>query len=101
MNYELAKKLKDSGFPQNVHFGFDERGFVGCIGDISYRDPIIVKAPSLGELIDACGERFGSLERDSGWTAFSKLTSEIDEECYGETPEEAVARLWLALKETP
>lgn len=103
MNYELAKQLKDAGFPQkgagskiaNPHAHDDDESV-----EITY-------APTLEELIEACGDRFlGLLKHDdkSGWTAlkngdvlFLKDFSENPDLMLGSTPEEAVARLWLAL----
>ena len=52
--------------------------------------------PALPDLIEACGDRFGRLfvEKDI-WTAESR-TSQT--RAIGHSPEEAVARLWLALR---
>ena len=103
MIYDLAKDLKDAGFPQPVldfrgDFLFSEHG-----------DPVDTQAyaPTLAELIEACGTSFGALVRiaDGTWNA---ATPVIDTgmsygnpsmEVEGSTPEEAVARLWLAINE--
>lgn len=100
MNYELAKELKDAGFP-------------GAYGDWHEFDQEILQSawdmyrakfsPTLEELIDACGNGFANLEReDEGieeggvqWIAFNSLAA--GEGGTGETPEIAVAKLWLAL----
>ena len=51
--------------------------------------------PTLSELIKACGERFGLLERiDGGWYA---INYDGDTSAPGKIPKEAVAKLWLAL----
>ena len=118
MDYELAKQLKDAGYPQECKIGdaFYHRGdlvFEGQFEDdganFSYdHHPnlkgLYAKAPTLSELIDACGEGFFRLENrhygttGDGWVACDeydhtpKATSE-----WGETPEEAVAKLYLAL----
>ena len=95
MNYKLAKELKDAGFPVEWFI-------------FSWR------YPTLSELIEACGDEFLELLKGYrtakdypfvGWKAWS--TSEAakkrdnDDDGYiagrGKTPEEAVARLWLAL----
>lgn len=80
MNYELAKKLKDSGFPQ---------GIVNVVGS----DGWSYYTPTLEEVIEACGDKFAHLEKGSNpnewfcnWSA-SK----------GSTPLEAVCHLWLEL----
>ena len=84
MNYELAKELDNAGFPIRVG------------NRVGY-----VQSPQLGELIEACGDRFGSLYRfndDPEWYAYRAGTRTKEHgEFDGKTPEEAVARLWLAL----
>lgn len=81
MEYKLAKELFDVGFTSPTSF-MNENGW---------------EAPTLSELIEACGEEFASLERKSfGWMAFGfRKYEEFD--ITAPTPEEAVARLWLAL----
>ncbi len=82
MNYELAKQLKDAGFPQ------DEC----CVHGKSGHDHVF--EPSLSELIEACGDEFHGLWRVMDeWFAKDARGLEIK----GSTPEEAVAKLWLAL----
>ena len=99
MNYELAKELKEAGFSQeDIDYG---RSF--------YEEGEDTKNPTLSELIDACGWRFACVGKSVGegkndWYACAGgLYSESPEELKydllknGSTPEEAVARLWLAL----
>jgi hypothetical protein len=105
MNYELSKKLKDKGFPEPVHCDCNYSQLNGGY-----------YAPSLSELIEACGEKFESIERympeekmpwrafmsDDAFEEYSKEYPCIKECCgyeIGDTPEEAVARLWLSLQE--
>ena len=121
MNYELCKKLKDAGFPQEpristggvdgeVFGGFYHVGMIDGDGAFGYftvseyeeylkRDStkhVIAKAPTLSELIEACGERFDALQSLGGrWGARASILS-----AEGSTPEEAVANLWLALQES-
>jgi ABC-type glycerol-3-phosphate transport system substrate-binding protein len=127
MTYELAKELKDAGFPQNHSefyygqgYGFNDKS----VYELHYRSeqkPIrpwvtYLAAPTLSELIEACPKKregdgkhkhdaYLALEMSpSGrWTAgYNRYQNhegyyfDEDEEA-GETPEEAVARLWLAL----
>lgn len=96
MTYELAKELKDAGFPQtrrDATINADEGDGV---------QPLML--PTLSELIEACGEDFDSLDKTPGhissvkWLAKTNYgTRKPPEHGYGATPEEAVARLWLAL----
>jgi hypothetical protein len=98
MTYELAKQLKDAGFPFNW----------GVNGDTMLYDDF----PSLSELIEACGDKFvlhSPKSKDineeyytpseTEWTAYSQ-TERFGTIIYkGSTPEEAVANLWLKLNE--
>jgi hypothetical protein len=99
MDYALAKQLRDAGFRFTKIDGADSgRSDVITFDELpSYHFAL----PTLEELIEACGDKFGSLERDTDlgfekewhWTAIP-----IDGAgTFGPTPTEAVARLWLAL----
>lgn len=91
MTYELAKKLKDAGFPQEdfkVH---------------SAEHPAVKKGsilegqsgtPTLSELIEACGAPFALTWKGVEWLALG-----LGADGQGSTPEEAVANLWLALNQ--
>lgn len=107
ITYKLAKKLKDAGFPlremYNLQIGF-HTGLVK-IDDVNYL------MPDLSELIEACGEDFGALKRytntwkagdceaDSKWGLGGHTDELSGNSACGKTPEEAVAKLWLNLKE--
>ncbi len=113
MNYELAKQLKDAGFPQAA----DAQGTLRDGGSYLFPDEMtlatpkkkldaaIAYAPTLSELIQACGNRFiavGAYYRNQGWyceilTGRDERGEEIIEDVQGVTPEEAVAKLYLAL----
>jgi hypothetical protein len=93
MEYELAKQLKDAGWPQNRHDG--------NWAWPKQSDPTLTAAqercaiPNLEELVDACGDNLGSLNNmPTGWTAFYRSSQKFYD---GSTPTEAVARLWLWL----
>lgn len=103
MTYELAKQLKDAGFPQGNDTYIDVDGiqwlFTTVLTTIDK-----AYAPTLSELIEACGDDFESIERDyhdKTWTAKSYKFLGFDTFYSGgeKTPEEAVAKLWLALNE--
>lgn len=95
MNYELAKELKDAGFPQGGKglWLLPPDNLVGRRVDRVY-------APTLEELLEACGERFTSLDqlyKSKAENTYEQvwLANSIER---GSTPAEAVARLWLANK---
>jgi hypothetical protein len=100
MNYELAKELKDAGFPQE-----------GKGARIAPPDKIVARredfayVPALEELIEACGKNFMRLETvaaNGWWEAHGRFWN-TDGSLYfrdpslGDTPAEAVAHLWLAV----
>ena len=99
MNYKLAKQLKDAGFPQS----FSEEG--GSVMDKealekkgefeSLEDKHWVYIPTLSELIEACGEgmKFELIRAQAGWCAKTRGIMILNQE----TPQEAVAKLWLKL----
>lgn len=105
MNYELAKKLKDAGFPQP-----DE-----CVKITDGISGEYCRLPTISELIEACGEDFGALlKEDNEYLAYEYCSICFEPEDWGadilvgrshsrnlnacgSTPEEAIANLWLEL----
>ena len=58
--------------------------------------------PTLATLIEACGENFGALGRETAcWLACEYVSerAEWENAHEGETPEDAVAGLWLSLNQ--
>lgn len=103
MDYELAKQLKDAGFPQNKKMGalYHDRSDYIRIGDQYYdgewcpTNTWEVFIPTLSELIEACGSKFAALQigPDLMWSAKGSGI-----EIFGqENPTDAVAKLWLEL----
>ncbi len=94
MNYELAKKLKNAGFPQK---GMDCNWITNPEAELEE-----IYVPTLSELIEACGDKFYGIHRMvSGiWIAFMYDIEDSSRqvEAPGSTPEEAVALLWLELQ---
>ncbi len=84
MNYELAKSLQDSGF-KHLHGA-------GC-----YEFETGTCAPTLSELIAACGDGLWRIERYFDGTWFVNDCNNDGSVDYYKTPEEAVANLWLEL----
>jgi len=118
--YELAKQLKDAGFLQLGKGGalfLDPRADIveneadRPVSSLSWETYCHLKrphglseaiyAPTLEELIEACGDKFWSLERDLDpdeiWGAYPANEIGDGPATFGSTPAEAVARLWLAL----
>lgn len=109
MEYSLAKKLKDAGFPQTedtycrCSFLSDEqKDGTPVIYDCNTHWQRVSK-PTLEELIEACGEKFVSLAQitKGEWQAVGPYKDK--EQTYriiinfNATPKIAVAHLYLAL----
>lgn len=107
MNYELAKELKDAGFPISPTFKCinNEPHLVCSENDGIERHScqmVVDREPSLAELIEACIFQnhmtyFGLEMHSHDWRAGDLGTGGLINHASGKTPEEAVARLWLAL----
>lgn len=98
MTYELANELITAKFPALPVHPDNPNVFQAT------RDALFYKYPTLSELIEACREKFKRLVydpaelREAGMTWFACSTKESGhKETGGQTPEEAVANLWLAL----
>ena len=95
MNYELAKKLKDAGFPFRAVQGCSGPDCSGIV--VHFGETNIYYPPTLSELIKACGNKFRGIEIGD-WTPVRwHAKTKSDEISQGITPEEAVAHLWLEL----
>lgn len=98
MTYELAKKLKNAGFSQ------EGKGWKGRLPSFNPISLFVttVYFPTLSELIEACGDGFFSLKlvpnsrEGLNWRTRSTEYKQ-SHEFAGQTPEEAVANLWLEL----
>lgn len=100
MDYELVLELKNAGFPQ---------GGDGYWIDETYRSRDIGHAlsiyePTLSELIEACGDELRGIVHDRAMKNDNNEEWRCDriehgsfESYIGPTPEEAVAKLWLAI----
>lgn len=93
MNYELAQRLKDAGFPQHN----EENNTVLAGMPQAY-------IPNLSELIETCGKCQFELKQWPIWEARAHVSGLMGIAWQhiiktGSTPEEAVAHLWLALNE--
>jgi len=114
MNREFAKELKLAGFPipayRAGHRFYPQETNTGWM-DAARRDGVTLThydlenrlqdirdgyyCPNLSDLIEACGDSFARLSVvKTIWTAESDNPPQI---AMGDSPEEAVGRLWLAL----
>src|SRR5215211_8581478 len=98
MEYALAKALQDAGFPQE-----GAGKWVGDPASLIMRRADRIYAPTLEELIEACGDReltLSKCEDESNHTyEWRAIATYQEPRGYGSTPSEAVARLWLALQQ--
>lgn len=117
MTYDLAKQLKDAGFPQK---GNNIRGYIEVANDPPYcissyehaiktlslsqwQGELLAYIPTLSELIEACGDR--ELEFWVRSDHARVRTNDIHDDdgtptwFEGSTPKEAVAKLFIALNE--
>lgn len=100
--YKLAKELKDSGWPHPKRYPNLPGEWIGPNGIDHSLDQDAIYSPSLAELLAACpreidGHRFMLGAWGKGWVATywkGAFVGNAD----GETPEEAVAKLWLVLQ---
>ena len=92
MDYALAKRLRDAGWPQ---VGKGRR--IGPPDVMVWRKGDLVYVPTLEELLDVCGkEGFGLwIQEEVAWAA---RKFPVIDTVTGDTPTEAVARLWLAMQ---
>jgi hypothetical protein len=100
MNYELARKLKDAKFPQNTGIAITSNNVKFNITKTDILTDEMCYEPTLSELIEECGKDIEVLcQTFPGWTAYSDdpENSSDYKSGIGNTPEEAVANLWLVL----
>jgi len=107
ITYQLAKELKEAGFPQEVTWYY-----VGESKELETEDHWLtvdwewgdcrewcdvdhLACPTLSELIEAVGDYVSLVGTEGAFVASSSAS--VAPEFFGATPEEAVAKLWLAL----
>jgi hypothetical protein len=107
MKFEFAKQLKQAGFPQEAVYG---TFFFNGVGNLILIDAELVgmtwetyaRCPTLTELIEACGVR--ELEfrvrNDYSCVRTNAISNEDGVPLWfeGSTADEAVAKLWIALR---
>ena len=101
MKYGLAKELEVAGFPQG-----GKGTWMYPTDVIVARSAVRVYAPTLEELIDACGDvdmklNGMRLKRGPDWLATGLDGQDKIFQGSGSTPTDAVTRLWLALNSKP
>lgn len=101
ITYELAKRLKDSGFPQKnwphpkLYDHSQEKWIDGKAQGIIDEEGSYV--PTLEELIEACGNEFIALVKQLDADRLPWRCDTNKTRTYGHSPSEAVANLYLAL----
>jgi hypothetical protein len=116
ISFALARELKNAGLTQRnnsnsayfindhlkirredaLRMWYGDKSKVGMDLDLSKE---VVYSPTLTELIEACGAPFYLCCTDTGhWRAANTANGASGQTGEGETPAEAVARLWLLLE---
>ncbi len=96
---ELAKQLKDAGFPMKMADATTSSETIFVYPSDGAHNYIY---PTLSELIEACGDKLYNIstqlnDSSKGIWATNWSYEMMEGDSYGSTPEEAVARLYLAL----
>jgi hypothetical protein len=107
MDYDLAKQLKEAGFPYTTGGYFIDPSGLHVMGEQTAFRSDLGYVPTLEELIEACGDDAFMLEKGrtgwggshNNWNA-SKVVNGMQYVNEGPGPVTAVARLWLALNKT-
>ena len=108
MDYKLARSLKDAGFPQESKWNGKTRDDnnlttglgVFILGKEGTDAKFKIYVPTFSELIEACGYPiFVGAHHETYWYAKNGMHSEAVS-AEAKTPEEAVARLYIALNKT-
>lgn len=117
ITYELTKELKDNGFPQKGTWEDHEglKYWSTYDGGASKNKPKLIAGseanfgfmedlyyiPTLSELIEACGDRFGRLWKGNRYWLAGGGEPDYDDiwqfDFAGNIPKEAVAKLYIAL----
>lgn len=101
IEFKTAKELKKLGFAQEGESNdyYNKQGI--CMGANEWRKSQFPDyyCPTLSELVEACGKEFYDLRRlkDGSWYAWPNKMGRMGEE--GNSPEQAVARLWIVLQD--
>lgn len=108
INIELLEQLKMLGFPKD-DFYVNTNPSINSVVNTGLRDATVFNPPTFSELIEVLGDRFYGVTRIRVENAIESLNDfearewvkfgEEPEITFGKTPEEAVAKLWLALNE--
>ncbi len=110
LSYELAKRIKTvfeakgmNKYPREAPQPYNQYSWTVtyCEHDDYQGTDKRIPVPMLQELIQGCGEDFGGISRSKKgeWIAYSIKALTLEDAISGTTPEEAVAKLWLALYE--
>jgi hypothetical protein len=102
MDYELARELRDAGFPQGT-----KGTWTYPLDALVTRSADRIYVPTLEELVEVCGDWIIKIEKaQNGWNVFGVRagTSPSDTDVtfigVGKSLTVGVARLWLGLRKT-
>lgn len=98
LSYEDALELQEAGFAQILGHDFIfPNGTIVRGNEPLEADPEMASAPTLSELISAIGKDFHGLtvDDDGVWGAHARGSDKVS---LGDTPDSAVAKLWLTLQ---
>ncbi len=101
ISYELAKQLKDAGFPMVEINNPEDLKKAYELATTIHAKPFslgeeVFYMPSLSYLIEQCGDDLDWMGKfEKMWGAHSRKNQQFDTR--GASPEEAVAKLWLSL----
>ena len=97
MNYQLAKQLKDAGFPQYREPQLYPRDMeIGKV--VPTMEEVMIAGsyvPDIEELFEQIGENFGKLLKDGN--QFYAYDKERTIDCEGDSPRDVLAMLYIAL----
>lgn len=105
LTYDLCRQLQEAGFPQKEFMGCDDCGYCNAAWE---REPVSETGrwcyrPTIEDLIRELGDvaqlsLYMNRTNDSGWISAAAHAARPVVHSRGDTPEEALANLYLATR---